>query len=152
MVSKHGFIFPELVRAFYTKMIYKDDIISSTVKGTYFEFDCELLGTILDITSEVLEFIMHKTLPIQNYEKREIYFGIGRKYEHEIFQKRKKRTCGKLPDRIFWSAGNLFMDDRLIHYFLNYIVVPRFSNHSTITDTEMQILFAMKHGIPDNWA
>lgn len=39
----NGFIFPDLVKAFYTNMIYKDSDISSTVKGTYFEFDCQLL-------------------------------------------------------------------------------------------------------------
>lgn len=148
----NDFIFPDIVKSFYTNMIYKDGVISSTVKGTYFEFNCELLGTTLDIPSEGLEFTMHKTLPIQNYEKkREFYFCIGRKLEHEIFQKRKKRTGGKLHDRTFWSAGNLFIYDRLLHYFLNYIVVPRFSNHSTITGTKMQILFAMKHGVPINW-
>lgn len=51
-------------------MIYKDGVISSTVKGTYFKFDCELLRTILDIPLEGLEFTIHKTLSIQNYEKR----------------------------------------------------------------------------------
>lgn len=30
--------------------------------------------------------------------------------------------------------------------------MQRFFNHSTITGTEMQILFAMKSGIPINWA
>lgn len=105
LVSQNGFIFPDQVRAFYTNMTYKDGVISSTIKGTYFEFDCELLGTILDISQEDLEFTMHKTIPTQKYEKREFYFGIGRKSKHEGFQKRKKRTGGKLPDRTFWSAS-----------------------------------------------
>lgn len=71
-----GFIFPDIVRVFYTNMIYNEGVISSIVKETYFEFDCALLGTILDIPSESLAFTMHKTLPIQNYERREFYFGI----------------------------------------------------------------------------
>lgn len=92
LVSINGFIFPNLVIAFYLNMVYNESVISSTVKGTYFEFECAFLGTILDISLEDLEFTMHRTIPIQNYEKKEFYFGIGRKIEHEIFQKRKKRT------------------------------------------------------------
>lgn len=65
LVSMNDFIFPDLLRAFYTNMIHKNGVISSTVKGTYFEFDYELLRIILNIPAEVLEFIMHKTLPIQ---------------------------------------------------------------------------------------
>lgn len=115
LVSIYGLIFHDFVRAFYTNMIYKDDVITSTVKGKKIEFDCELLGIILAIPLEGLEFTTHKTLPILNYEKREFYFGIGRKFEHEIFQKCKKRTGGKLSDRIFLSAENLFMDDRFLY-------------------------------------
>lgn len=70
----NDFIFPDLVRALYTNMTYHEGVISSTVKGTYLKFDYELLGRILDIPCEGLEFSMHKTLPIQNYEKNRILF------------------------------------------------------------------------------
>ncbi|KAI5408764.1 hypothetical protein KIW84_054557 [Lathyrus oleraceus] len=70
-----------------------------------------LYGTILYVPPKGLEFKIHKTLLMQNYEKREFYYGIRRKTEYEIFQKRKKKLGAKLPDRSSWSAGNLFIDD-----------------------------------------
>jgi hypothetical protein len=40
----------------------------------------------------------------------------------------------------------------MIHYFLVYVLVPKFSNHATITDVEMQLLYAIKKKILVNWA
>lgn len=85
LVSMNGYVFPDLVKYFYTNMSYNEGVISSSVKGTPFDFDTEILGKILDIPSEGLKLKMHKTLPLQNYEKQDFYYGIGRKIEHEVF-------------------------------------------------------------------
>lgn len=69
LVSMNDYIFPDLVKAFYTNMSYYECVISSFVKGTPFDFDAEILGIILDIPFEGLEFNRHKTFPLQNHEK-----------------------------------------------------------------------------------
>lgn len=89
LVSMNGYIFPDLVKAFYTNISYNEGVISYFGKGTPFNFDAKVLVKTMDIPSEGLEFKMHKTLSLQNYEKRDFYYGIGRKNEHGVFQKRK---------------------------------------------------------------
>lgn len=148
----NGHIFPNHVKAFYTNLSYNNGVINSSIRGKSFVFDAEDLGKFLDIPSEGLEFRMNKTIALKYYVQRDFYYGIGRKIEHEVFQKRKKKLCGKLPDRSSWFVGNLYIDDRIFNYLLTYIIVPRSINHSTITDTVVQILFVIKNGLPINWA
>lgn len=92
---------------------------------------------------------MNKNISLQGYDKKEFYYGIFRLSEHDFIQKRKKIQSGKLLERNSWSVGIFYIDDRLIHYILGYVIVPKYSNHSTISDTEMEILYA---GIQVNWA
>ncbi|KAF1870055.1 hypothetical protein Lal_00017635 [Lupinus albus] len=49
------------------------------------------------------------------------------------------------------SAGYLTLEDRLIHYFLTYVILPKFSNHSQISDIELQLMYAIKFNIKINW-
>ncbi|KAF1894445.1 hypothetical protein Lal_00043601 [Lupinus albus] len=49
------------------------------------------------------------------------------------------------------SAGYLTLEDRLIHYFLSYVIFPKFSNHSQISDIELQLMYAIKFNIKINW-
>ncbi|KAF1858983.1 hypothetical protein Lal_00000805 [Lupinus albus] len=50
------------------------------------------------------------------------------------------------------SAGYLTLEDRLVHYFLTYVIFPKFSNHSQISDIELHLMYAIKYNIKINWA
>ncbi|KAF1866141.1 hypothetical protein Lal_00031445 [Lupinus albus] len=49
------------------------------------------------------------------------------------------------------SAGYLKLEERLLHYFLSYVILPKFSNHSQISDVELQLMYAIKYNIKINW-
>lgn len=66
-----------------------------------------------------------------------------------LFRKGKK-IVGKLPECNSWSSSILTTNDLMIHYYLDYMLVPEISNHSTITDTEMQLLYAIKNNMQVN--
>lgn len=40
----------------------------------------------------------------------------------------------------------------MLHYFLAYVLAPKFSNHSQIIGMDMQLIYSMKHKIQVNWA
>ncbi|KAF1883489.1 hypothetical protein Lal_00002570 [Lupinus albus] len=38
-----------------------------------------------------------------------------------------------IKNRDIFVVGNLNLEDRLLHYILSYVIIPKFSNHSTTT-------------------
>ncbi|KAF1891560.1 hypothetical protein Lal_00015159 [Lupinus albus] len=64
---------------------------------------------------------------------------------------RKKMTLGEtVKNRDILVVGNLNLEDRLLHYFLSYVIIPKFSNHSQINDRELQLMYALKHNLEIN--
>ncbi|KAI5386737.1 hypothetical protein KIW84_073041 [Lathyrus oleraceus] len=68
-----------------------------------------------------------------------------------FYNKRKKCFGGDNPKRVYWSPAKFSIYDRMLHYFLVYVIVPRFSNHCTITDPEMMLLYATKTHFHVDW-
>lgn len=44
------------------------------------------------------------------------------------------------------------LDDKMLHYFLCYLLVPRFSNNSPIMDIEIRLIYVIKNNIQINWS
>ncbi|KAF1889007.1 hypothetical protein Lal_00042976 [Lupinus albus] len=57
-----------------------------------------------------------------------------------------------VKSRDILAVGNLNLEDHLLHYFLIYVIIPNFSNHSQINDIELQLMYALKHNLEINWA
>ncbi|KAF1884310.1 hypothetical protein Lal_00033483 [Lupinus albus] len=55
-------------------------------------------------------------------------------------------------NRDILSNGYLTLEERLVHYFLSYVILPKFSNDSQISDIELQLMYAIKYNIKINWA
>ncbi|KAF1891579.1 hypothetical protein Lal_00042573 [Lupinus albus] len=56
-----------------------------------------------------------------------------------------------VKNRDILSAGYLKLEERLLHYFISYVILPKFSNHSQISDIELQLMYAIKYNIKINW-
>ncbi|KAF1864636.1 hypothetical protein Lal_00039270 [Lupinus albus] len=70
----------------------------------------------------------------------------------EEIEQRKPQGFGEtVKNRDILSAGYLKLEERLLHYFLSYVILPKFSNHSQISDIKLQFMFAMKYNIKINW-
>lgn len=83
----------------------------------------------------------------QGYEKLQYYFSISRFTKQEIFSKKHSAS-----NQLILYSSNLSVSDRMLHYFIAYILLPKHSNNSQISDTEMQALYALKNHIKVNWA
>ncbi|KAI5441870.1 hypothetical protein KIW84_011070 [Lathyrus oleraceus] len=108
-------------------------------------------GEALGIPHEGVGIRLNANTNLLGYNKREFYYGIVRIPENDFIQKRKRLMSGH-SKRNSWSAVILTIDDRLIHYILAYVIMPKYSIFFTINDYEMQILYAMKNNIQFNWA
>ncbi|KAF1866095.1 hypothetical protein Lal_00043523 [Lupinus albus] len=75
-----------------------------------------------------------------DYDRKKFYLSICRIYKEEI-ERRKQQSLGEtVKNKDILSAGYLTLEDRLIHYFLSYVILPKFSNHSQISDIELQLI------------
>ena len=152
LISSHGFYYPDLVRIFYSNMCYDNNKCYTYVLGKRIPLYSKTLGRILNIPYSGSTLYDPEDAAWENYQKREFFYSIGRLSESEYRAKRIRSLGGVTPARDTWSAGNFHIDDRLFHYFLVYILFPRAGNHCTVTDLELQIIYARKNGIPVNWA
>ncbi|KAF1864744.1 hypothetical protein Lal_00039913 [Lupinus albus] len=69
----------------------------------------------------------------------------------EEIERLKQQSLGETVKNMdILSTGYLTLEDRLIHYFLSYVILSKFSNHSQISDIELQLLYAIKFNIKIN--
>ncbi|KAF1859097.1 hypothetical protein Lal_00000923 [Lupinus albus] len=69
--------------------------------------------------------------------------------KHNRFRPRFGET---IKNKDILSIGYLKLEERLLHYFLSYVILPKLSNHSQISDIELQLMYAIQYNININWA
>lgn len=105
----------------------------------------------------ILPFIHSKTishsqkhffilLSLQNDEKFAYYFSISRISEQELASRNAS------SERVHLYSATLSVSDRMLHYLIAYILLPKHSNHSQISDVDMKLIFAIKNRIKVNLA
>ncbi|KAF1898674.1 hypothetical protein Lal_00023683 [Lupinus albus] len=127
-------IYPELVRVFYCNMNLRKNRITSYVKGKEIVLDSKTFGSLCcNIPSKGGTVGFGLRCEWDNYDRKEFYYSMCK-------------------NRDILSAGHLKLEDRLLHYMLSYVILPKFSNHSQISDIELQLMYAIKFNIKINWA
>lgn len=150
LVSSSGSYYIDLVRDLFRNTSLKNNKLTSSVKGVPISLTVKKLGECMKIPFFDSEFMANYDSQQENYNKRNFYYNIIQFYKDEIYNKRK-RSSGVVPDCPLSSASNFSSDDKMLNYFICYLLVLIFSNHAIITDAEMQQLFSLKNGILINW-
>lgn len=150
LICERDDFYPELVKVFYSNMVTKKGKLTFMVKGVPISMTATELSSILGIPIGGHRFVGKKAL-WEDYSKHAFYYGLSRLSEHQFYNKRKKSLGGYLPEDVYWSPAKFTIDDRMLHYFLVYVIVPIFSNHCTITDPKMMLLYAIKNNFRVDW-
>ncbi|KAF1894461.1 hypothetical protein Lal_00045133 [Lupinus albus] len=145
-------IYPELVRVFYCNMNFMKNLMTSHVKGKDIVLDMKTFSSIccdIPMIGDITGFSL--VCEWDDYDRKKFFLSICRISKEEI-ERRKQRSLGEtVKNWDILSAGYLTLEDRLIHYFLSYVIFPKFSNHSQISDIELQLMYAIKFNIKINW-
>lgn len=142
--------YPKLVKVFYSNMVKKKGKLTSVVKEVPISLTVSDIGAIFEIPTGGHKFVGTKA-PWEDYSKHAFYYSLSRLSEHQFYNKRKKSFRGDNLERVYWSPAKFSIDDRMLYYFLIYVIVPRFSNHCTITDPKMMLLYAIKTHFCVDW-
>ncbi|KAF1881524.1 hypothetical protein Lal_00021504 [Lupinus albus] len=145
-------IYPELVRVFYCNMNFGKNLMTSHVKGNDIVLDFKTFSSIcsdIPMIGDITRFGL--VCDWDDYDRKKFYLFICRISKEEI-ERRKQQSLGKtVKNRDILSARYLTLEDRLVHYFLTYVILPKFSNHSQISDIELQLMYVIKFNIKINW-
>ncbi|KAF1874149.1 hypothetical protein Lal_00041594 [Lupinus albus] len=130
-------IYHELVRVFYCNMNFRKNLMTSHVKGyTFSSIYCDI-----PMIGDIIEFGL--VCEWDDYDRKKFYFSIC-KISKEKIERQKQQSLGEtVKNRDILSAGYLMLEDCLIHYFLSYVILPKFSNHSQISEIELQLMYAI---------
>ncbi|KAF1874146.1 hypothetical protein Lal_00041591 [Lupinus albus] len=145
-------IYPELVQIFYCNMNFRKNLMTSHVKGKDIVLDIKTFSSIccdVPMTGDITGFGL--VCDWDDYDRKRFYISICRIPKEEI-ERRKQQSLGEtVKNKDILSAEYLTLEDRLVHYFLTYVILPKFSNHSQISDIELQLMYAIKYNININW-
>ncbi|KAF1896118.1 hypothetical protein Lal_00042884 [Lupinus albus] len=72
-----------------------------------------------------------------DYDHKRFYFSLCRISKEEIEQRKQQSIGETVKNRDILSAGYLKLEEHLLHYFLSYVILPKFSNHSQISDIKL---------------
>ncbi|KAF1888623.1 hypothetical protein Lal_00011397 [Lupinus albus] len=145
-------IYPEFFRVFYCNMNFRKNLMTSHVKGKDIVLDMKTFSSIccdIPMIGDITGFGL--VCEWDDYDRKKFYLSICRISKEEI-ERRKQQSLGDTVKNMdILSVGYLTLDDRLIHYFLSYVILPKVSNHSQISDIELQLMYAIKFNIKINW-
>lgn len=151
-VSDSGNCYNDLVKAFLHKFsvhLNSDDehVMETCVRDFLLKENLSDIAAKLRIPSSgyfLRKGVNHVEGPWENYDKMEYYYQICR-FPKETVVANQRNAC------MLCYVKNLTVSDRMLHYVIGYVLIPKDSNHSQVNDLEMQIMFAIKNRIRVNW-
>ncbi|KAF1892768.1 hypothetical protein Lal_00042662 [Lupinus albus] len=133
-------------------MNFRKNLLTSHVKGKDIVLDTKTFSSLccdIPMQGDIAGFGL--VCEWDDYDRKRFYLSLCRNYKEEIEQRKQQGFGENVKNRDILSVGYLKLEERLLHYFLSYVILPKFSYHSQISDMELQLMYAMKYNIKINW-
>ena len=121
-----GNIYPDLVRVFYTNLKFEGNNLVSHVKGVEMEITHEVWGAVAGLKFSGLRINKGNLGVVEDFNKIQFYKSCLKKKQSQV------STC---------SVGGLKIDERLLALIVTWILTPRGSNHSMLTEEDLVYIF-----------
>lgn len=137
-IDLNGKIYPTLVKEFYANFLFRDDTYMTMIKGVRIILDDALFLTVGGLSNAGISIQDCTDDRWAAFDTIEFYKSCLRNENLYVAGKLKK-------------AGLFTVDNRVLHYVLVYLLMPRKSNLSQPNDMDLKFMFAIKNGIVLNW-
>jgi len=131
-----GNIYPDLIRVFYTNLKFEGNNLVSHVKGVEMEITHEVWAAVVGLKFSGLKINKGNLGVVEDLNKIEYYKSCLNNQHAQV------RTC---------SVGGLKFDERLLALIVTWILTPRGSNHSVLTEEDLVYIFCIMKKIKVNW-
>jgi len=131
-----GNVYPDLVNFFYSNLVQDGKNLVSHVKGVKLKITREIWSNVGGIKSSGMKVSKGNTAGIQGFNKMQFY-----------------RSCVRNPTQPVarFHAGNLTIIPRLLAYIIAWQLTPRGSNHATLHEEDLILLYCMMNQLKVNW-
>ena len=131
-----GNIYPDLVRVFYINLKFEGNNLVSHVKGVEMEITHEVWTVVAGLKFSGLRINKGNLGVVEDFNKIQYYKSCLKNQHAQV------RTC---------SVGGLRLDERLVALIVTWILTPRGSNHSALTEEDLVYIFCIMKKIKINW-
>jgi len=131
-----GNVYPDLVKVFYSNLIQDGKNLVSHVKGVKLKITREIWSNVGGIKYSIMKVSKGNTAGIQGFNKMQFY-----------------RSCVGNPTEPVarFHVGNLTLIPRLLAYIIAWQLTPRGSNHATLHEEDLIMLYSIMNQLKVNW-
>jgi len=131
-----GNIYPDLVKVFYTNLQFNGDTLISHVKGVDMVITNDVWVAITGLKFSGVRINKGNLGVVEEFNKMQFY-----------------ENCLKNPlsKVINFSVGGLKLDERLIAFTVSWIITPKGSNHSTLSEEDLLLIYFIMNKVKLNW-
>jgi len=124
------------VKVFLTNLEFKNDMLLSSIKGIRMEINKKAWKDVFGLKIRGVQVRKGETVAIPEFNKVQCYGQCLRNLAAEI---KHFHVCG------------LKVDQRLLAMIVTTIIVPRGSNHSTLNEGYLILMYCIQHNIQVDW-
>ena len=131
-----GNVYPDLVKVFYNNLVQDGKNLVSHVKGVKLKITREIWSNVGGIKYSGMKVSKGNIAGIQGFNKMQFY-----------------RSCVRNPTEPVarFHAGNLTLIPRLLAYMIAWQLTPRGSNHATLHEEDLILLYCIMNQLKVNW-
>jgi len=131
-----GNIYPDLVKVFYTNLQFSGDSLVSHVKGVDMVITNDVWTVVVGLKFFGIRINRGNLGVVEDFNKIQFY-----------------KNCLKDPHSKVrnFSVGGLKLDERLIAFIVSWINTPRGSNHSTLSEEDLLMIYCIMNKVKINW-
>ncbi|KOM35506.1 hypothetical protein LR48_Vigan02g165600 [Vigna angularis] len=136
LVEQKGCIYLDLIRVFYFNMCYRDDIITTKVKGVSIIQDDDIWTNVAQLT--LWDDAVKVHLGVPDFNRILAFQSFLRHPEQQI-------------NRRQLLLGGFKVEERMIHYLIVWILCPRATNHAQCSEQDLLLLYGLLNHIHIYW-
>jgi len=127
-----GKIYPDFVKVFFTNLEFKNDVLLSRIKGVQMEVNKRAWKDVVGLKPRGVQVRKGEIGAVPEFNKMQYYGQCLRNPIAEIK---------------YFHVGGLKVDQRLLSMIVTKILVPRGSNHSTLNEGDLILMYCIQHNI-----
>jgi len=130
-----GNIYLDLVKVFYTNLQFSGDSLVSHVKGVDMVITNDVWTVVAGLKFSAIKINRGNLGVMEDFNKIQFY-----------------KSCLKDPHSKVrnFSVGGLKLDERLITFIVSWIITPRGSNHSTLSEEDLLMIYCIMNKVKIN--